>query len=421
MARFIDEIKLILQAGKGGDGIISFRREAHVDRGGPDGGDGGNGGNIYFVGDLGKNTLLSLYGNKKITAQDGVNGGHKNLYGAAGKDTYVKVPLGTVVYNGDKIIADVVEADTPYLVAAGGKGGRGNMKFKTPRKTAPRICENGLKGETYEAHIVLKVMADVGVVGKPSSGKSTLLSAISNAQAKVAEYEFTTLVPQLGLVKFYDNSFTVADLPGLIKGASLGKGLGFRFLKHIERCRVIAHIIDFGDPEKDPVKDYETINEELAKYSDLLKNKAQLVIANKSDLDAFDNNLKEFKKVYPTVKIVKISALNRDNLDEVKATLWQLIEENRNVVTNEAEDKVVEITLEEQFKVVKLYEGFWEISGKKVEEIYERIPLISYDNLLRFNNLLKSIGVWDELLKKGIEVGDTVRIFGYEFEWDGSY
>ncbi|TQC53945.1 GTPase ObgE [Mycoplasmopsis mucosicanis] len=421
MARFIDEIKIQLVAGKGGDGMISFRREAHVDKGGPDGGDGGRGGNIYFVGDLGKNTLLSLYGNKRISAEDGVNGGPKNLYGAAGKDKYIQVPIGTVVYKEGKVVADIIEPK-PYLVAKGGQGGRGNMKFKSPRNTAPRISENGSRGEKFEAHIVLKILSDVGVVGKPSAGKSTLLSAISNAKAKIAEYEFTTLVPQLGLVKYFENSFVIADLPGLIEGASLGKGLGIQFLKHIERCRVIAHIIDFGSEYKDPIADFETINQELKNYSLNLEKKDQLVIANKSDLDSFNTHLAVFKEKYPNIEVVEISALSAQNLDEVKQKLWELIQKNKLKPIEEVEqDEIVEITLEKDYDVISPYAGYFEVSGPKVQQLYEKIPLVSYDNLLRFNNILKKIGVWDELVMLGIQPGDTVRIFEYEFEWDGEY
>ncbi|MGV2393294.1 UNVERIFIED_CONTAM: GTPase ObgE [Campylobacter lari] len=320
MARFIDQISITLQAGNGGNGMISFRREAHVDKGGPDGGDGGHGGNIYFVGDKGKNTLLSLYGNKKITAEPGINGGPKNLYGAAGKNTYIKVPIGTIVYNGNKVVADIIE-EKPYLVAEGGIGGRGNAKFKSARNTAPKICENGSKGESYQANIVLKVMSDVGIIGKPSAGKSTLLSALSNAKAKIAEYEFTTLVPQLGLVKYHDNSFTVADLPGLIKGASTGKGLGIQFLRHIERCRIVVQIIDFGDENKNPISDYEIINEELASYSENLRKKPQIVIANKEDMPAFEKHYQQFKAKYPEINVIKISALLRENFDELKKAM----------------------------------------------------------------------------------------------------
>ncbi|TQC54813.1 GTPase ObgE [Mycoplasmopsis cynos] len=418
MARFIDEITISVQAGKGGNGMISFRREAHVDKGGPDGGDGGRGGHIYFVGDLGKNTLLSFYKNKHIIAEDGVNGGPKNLYGANAKNTYIKVPLGTMVYNGKKLVADVVESNVPYLIASGGKGGRGNNKFKTAKNTAPRIAENGMPGEKFEAKIVLKILSDVGVVGKPSAGKSTFLNAISNAQAKVAEYEFTTLVPQLGMVQFHDHSFTVADLPGLIKGASLGKGLGIQFLKHIERCKIIAHIIDFGSEDKDPIEDFEIINNELKNYNLKLEQKTQLVIANKSDMDVFPENIKKFKAKYPNVELIEISAIFHKNLDLVKAKLWNLIEKNQYEILENQEDEVKTIEFEPDYVIERPYHGHFVVSGKKVEELYYKIPINTYDNLLRFNNILKKIGVWDALIKYEIKRGDTVEIYGFEFEWE---
>nr|WP_322958934.1 GTPase ObgE [Mycoplasmopsis canis]WQQ12335.1 GTPase ObgE [Mycoplasmopsis canis] len=418
MARFIDEITISVQAGKGGNGMISFRREAHVDKGGPDGGDGGRGGHIYFVGDLGKNTLLSFYKNKHIVAEDGVNGGPKNLYGANAKDTYIKVPIGTLVYNGKKLIADIIEPDVPYLIASGGKGGRGNNKFKTTKNTAPKIAENGMPGEKYEAKIVLKILSDVGVVGKPSAGKSTFLNAISNANAKVADYEFTTLVPQLGMVQFHDNSFTVADLPGLIKGASLGKGLGIQFLKHIERCRIIAHIVDFGSEDKDPIEDFNVINNELRSYNLKLENKPQLVIANKSDMDVFKDNIKKFKKAFPNVEVVEISAIFRDNLDLVKAKLWNLIKKNQYATIENDEEEVKVIEFEPDYVVNSPYKGHFEVTGKKVEELYHKIPINTYDNLVRFNNILKKIGVWEELIRQDIQRGDTVSIYGFEFEWE---
>ncbi|MBW0596155.1 GTPase ObgE [Mycoplasma anatis] len=417
MAKFVDEVKVVLQAGKGGDGMISFRREAHVDKGGPDGGDGGNGGNVYFVGDLGKNTLLSFYKNKHIVAEDGVKGGPKNLYGANAKHTYIKVPVGTLVYNANKLVADVILPNTPYLVAKGGKGGRGNTKFKTSKNTAPRICENGLPGEKFEAKIVLKILSDVGVVGKPSAGKSTFLNAISNAKAKVAEYEFTTLVPQLGMVEFYENSFTVADLPGLIKGASLGKGLGSRFLKHIERCRVIAHIIDFGDPNKDPINDYLTIQKELLDCNLKLELKPQLIIANKSDLEHFKDNVAKFKDNFPEITLIEISAINRKNMELVKKVLWEMIQKE-TMKPVEEESAEVEITYEAPYTVISPYYGHFEVYGPKVLELYNKIPLNSYDNLLRFNNILKKIGVWEQLIKLDIKPGDTVNIYEYQFQWE---
>lgn len=417
MAKFVDEVKVMLQAGKGGDGMISFRREAHVDKGGPDGGDGGNGGDVYFVGDLGKNTLLSFYKNKHIIAEDGVKGGPKNLYGANAKHTYIRVPIGTLVYNNNKLVADVILPDTPYLVAKGGKGGRGNTKFKTSKNTAPRICENGLPGEKFEAKIVLKILSDVGVVGKPSAGKSTFLNAISNAKAKVAEYEFTTLVPQLGMVEFYENSFTVADLPGLIKGASLGKGLGSRFLKHIERCRVIAHIIDFGDPNKDPINDYLTIQKELLDCNLKLELKPQLIIANKSDLENFRENVEKFRKEFPNITLIEISAINRENMDLVKKVLWEMIQkETMKPIEEEAQE--IEINYEAPYTVISPYYGHFEVYGPKVLELYNKIPLNSYDNLLRFNNILKKIGVWEALIKLDIKPGDTVNIYEYQFQWE---
>ncbi|MFV9451798.1 GTPase ObgE [Mycoplasma sp. 4463] len=417
MAKFIDEVYVSIQAGRGGNGMVSFRREAHVDKGGPDGGDGGRGGNVYFVGDLGKNTLLTFYQNKRIVAKDGVKGGPKNLYGANAEDTYVKVPVGTLVYDGKRLVADIIEPNKPYLIASGGKGGRGNTKFKTAKNTAPRISENGLPGEKFEAHIVLKILSDVGVVGKPSAGKSTFLNAVSNAKAKVAEYEFTTLVPQLGMVKYFDDSFTVADLPGLIKGAALGKGLGIQFLKHIERCRVIAHIIDFGSEEKNPIEDYEVINNELKSYNLKLEQKPQLVIANKEDLPAFKTHLKEFKAKYPDVEVVSISAIKRENLEEVKAKLWDLIINNKAQPIEEKEEEEKVIEYEPDFVVTNPYHGYYEVSGKKVEELYNRIPINTFDNLVRFNNILKKMGVWEELIRKGVKYGDTVSIYGFQFEW----
>ncbi|WP_416741529.1 GTPase ObgE [Mycoplasma sp. Z331B] len=417
MAKFIDEVYVNIQAGRGGDGMVSFRREAHVDKGGPDGGDGGRGGNVYFVGDSGKNTLLAFYKNKHIVAKDGIKGGPKNLYGANAEDTFIKVPVGTLVYNGKKLIADVIEANTPYLIAKGGKGGRGNTKFKTAKNTAPRISENGMPGEKFEAHIVLKILSDIGVVGKPSAGKSTFLNAISNAKAKVADYEFTTLVPQLGMVQFHDDSFTVADLPGLIQGAALGKGLGIQFLKHIERCRVIAHIIDFGSEEKDPIQDFEIINNELKSYNLKLENKPQLVIANKSDLEAFDAHLKAFKAKYPNIEVVTISAIFRENLDEVKAKLWDMITKHNYETIEEEQEEETVIEYEPDYVIKNPYKGYFEIEGKKVEELYNRIPINTFDNLVRFNNILKKMGVWDELVRMGIEIGDTVSIYGFQFEW----
>lgn len=420
MAKFIDEIEILLKAGKGGDGMMSFRREAHVDKGGPDGGDGGNGGNIYFVGDKGKNTLLFLANLNKIIAQDGVKGGPKNLYGANGESTYVKVPIGTMVFKNNELVADIIEENKPYLVASGGKGGLGNMKFKSAKNTAPKICENGMPGETYKAKIILKILSDIGIVGKPCAGKSTLLSAISNANAKIGDYDFTTLVPQLGIVKYKDNIFTVADLPGLIKGASLGKGLGIRFLKHIERCKIIAHIIDFGSENANPIADYEEINHELKNANLNLESKKQIIIANKNDLSKFSQNYLDFTTKYPNLNIICISALNYDNLNLLKNKMWTEVEKldlEPISSTIDVENQKI-ITLEKPYEITKIKSDTFEIKGERVYHFYCKIPFTTYDNILRFNNIMKKIGVWDELVKKGIKAGDTVKVFDYEFIWE---
>ncbi|TPE57338.1 GTPase ObgE [[Mycoplasma] falconis] len=416
--RFIDEVNVYVQAGKGGDGIISFRREANVDKGGPDGGDGGDGGSVYFQGDTGQNTLLPFYYQNKLIAQAGENGKPKNAYGANGQDLIVKVPLGTMVFKDGKLIADVVD-EGKYLIAKGGKGGKGNPRFKSSRNTAPRISENGTPGEKFDLHLTLKVLADVGFVGKPSAGKSTILSQISNAKPKIADYEFTTLVPQLGLVKFYDKSFVVADLPGLIENAHEGKGLGIQFLKHIERCKVIAHIIDFGSPEKNPVVDYQIINNELKSYNLSLEKLTQVVIANKSDLEAFEEHKKAFEEAYPDVKLVEYSALYDNNIDPVKAALWHALENAKAVINQEIEEQVVTITLDKNPVVVKMV-GYneWEISGDDVYRIYDLIPLNSIDNLWRFNNKLKGLGVFEKLVQAGVKDGDTVKIKDYQFDWN---
>ena len=414
--KFLDEAKLKIFAGNGGNGIVSFRREAHVSKGGPDGGDGGKGGSIYFVGDSGLNTLFSLKMMKIIRGNPGENGRSKNQYGAAGKDIFIKIPLGTVIYNGDKFICDVVE-EKEYLIAKGGNGGRGNTKFKSSRNQAPKLSENGSKGEKLEVLLTLKVLADVGLVGKPSAGKSTILSIISNAKPKIAAYHFTTLNPQLGLVNVNQNSFVVADLPGLIQGAALGKGLGHEFLKHIERCRVIAHIIDFGDNNKNPIIDFEQIQKELKQYKLGLEKRESIIIANKSDLDAFDNHVQQFKNKYPNLNIIKISALKKQNIEYLKTKLYETYKNSKILKYESKTKKEVTIELKDDVIIQRPYEGMFEVTGLAVEKIYNKIPLNTFDNIQRFNKLMKNIGVWKQLIKMEIQNGDLVRIFDYEMEW----
>lgn len=423
--KFIDQAKISILAGNGGNGIISFRKEANVDRGGPDGGDGGNGGNIYFQGDNGMNTLLPFHYQAKYKAQNGENGKTKNAYGANGNDLIIKVPIGTMIINevNNDLLADIID-EKLYLVAKGGIGGKGNTKFKSSRNTAPRICENGTKGQQYDLILNLKVLADIGFIGKPCAGKSSLLSKISNAKPKIADYDFTTLVPQLGLVNYKDYSYVVADLPGLIEFASKGKGLGIQFLKHIERCKVIAHIIDFGNENKDPITDYLIINKELKSYNLFLEKLPQIVIANKSDLESFYKNLKLFKAKFPNITVIECSALLEKNIENVKKELYKLIRNSNSLSETYLEKEKKEITIslaKDEIIINKISNNKFEISSSKVYDIYNKIPLISIDNLWRFNAKLKDLGVYDFLKKKGIKNGDIVKILDYEFSWNDEF
>ena len=413
--KFIDECYLKLNAGKGGNGAISFRREYRVDKGGPDGGDGGRGGSVYFVGDTGMNTLMPLKYKKHIRGNDGEDGKRKDMYGAKGEDIFVKVPLGTLVYDGSRLLFDITE-EKEYLIAKGGKGGRGNVKFKTARNTAPNISENGDPGEKFELKLVLKVLADIGFVGKPSAGKSTILSKISNAKPRTAAYAFTTLTPQLGIAAIGDESFVAADLPGLIEGAAQGKGLGIEFLKHIERCRIIAHVVDFGDEFKNPIEDFNIINNELKTYSLGLEKRKQVVVANKSDLPNFEENLEAFKKEFPDIPVVEISAIEEKNINRLKQVLNDAFKASQPVQyeTNKSE---VTITFKDPVVIHNPFVGFYEIEGDEVERIYNKIPLNTWENSQRFFKRMRDANVWKELREKGVQDGDTVRIYDYEFIW----
>lgn len=417
--KFLDQVRLQVKAGKGGDGVISFRREFRVDKGGPDGGDGGHGGSVFFVGNTGLNTLFTLKFNKIIKGNDGENGRGKKQYGAKGPDIFIKVPLGTVVKEGERTVADITEA-REYLIVSGGKGGKGNAKFKTSRNTAPRLSENGDPGEELELNLTLKVLADVGFVGKPSAGKSTLLSKVSNAKPKIASYNFTTLTPQLGFVYTGENDFVAADLPGLIEGAAQGKGLGHEFLRHIERCRLIAHIIDFGSAEKNPIDDYKIINEELKTYALELEDRKQVVVANKMDQSGFEERLLKFKEAFPGVEVVSISALEEKGIDALKHKLYDALSSVKEIEFSETVDEIT-VELAEGIIVNQPFTGYFEVEGAVIKRIYDKIPLNSNDNLRRFNKLMRNTGVWEMLNEKGIKDGDSVTIYGYEFVWGEEY
>ncbi|MDD3170977.1 MAG: GTPase ObgE [Bacilli bacterium] len=422
---FIDDVSLSIKAGNGGNGLVAFRREKNVPMGGPAGGNGGRGGDIIFVGEEGLTTLLDLRYNRIIKAKNGQNGMTKDCFGKDAEDVYVKVPIGTVVYDlTDKtVIADITRHKQEAIIAKGGKGGRGNSAFATPRIPAPEICEKGLPGEEKQIRVELKVLADVGLVGFPSVGKSTLISVVSAARPRIADYHFTTLVPNLGVVGVKDGrSFVMADLPGLIEGASMGAGLGFQFLKHIERTRVIVHIIDMASIEgRDPIEDYMKINNELRMYDANLLSRPQIIVANKMDIAGSQENLKKFKEKIKDVPVIAISAYTRDNLDELLYKIADTLDiENakKSIVT--ISDEIVEYKFKPKeipFIIEKSDDGVYNVSGPEVKKLFDITDFNRDENVKLFSRKIRKLGVDDELRKLGVKHGDTVRILGYEFEF----
>ena len=420
---FIDEVIVELQAGRGGNGCMAFRREKYVEMGGPYGGNGGHGGNIVFEVDEGLNTLIDLRYKKIYKAKQGEHGEGKGCNGKNAQDLIIKVPLGTVISDTETsfVLADLTKKGDRAIIAYGGRGGRGNMAFATRNNPAPAFCENGEPGEIKKVRVELKLLADVGLVGLPSVGKSTFISKISAAKPKIAAYHFTTLSPNLGVVKTKDNrSYTVADLPGLIKGASLGEGLGDKFLKHIERTRVIAHIIDMSSFEgRDPYDDYLTINKELENFNKKILEKPQIVIANKMDMEASKKNLEEFKKKVD-VDVYPISAINGEGIDKVLIVLADMLDKIEKKPLYE-EEKIESHVLykfkrEKPFTVTK-ENGVYVVRGEQIEKILRMTWFASDEAFIRFSKKLRNLGIDEELKKQGIQEGDIVRILDYEFEY----
>lgn len=420
---FIDEAIIKVEAGSGGDGVTSFRREKFVPNGGPDGGNGGRGSNIIFKVDEGLNTLLDFKYNKLIKGNNGKHGSGKKQVGKSAEDLIIKVPLGTTIIDLDTnlLIGDLTKKDEEIVVATGGRGGRGNAAFANHYNTAPEISEHGEEGEIRNIKLELKLIADVGLVGLPSVGKSTLLSKISRAKPKIADYHFTTLSPNLGVVKTLDGrTFTVADLPGLIEGASKGLGLGDKFLKHIERTRLIAHIIDMSGIEgRNPYNDYLTINNELEAFSKKLKNKVQIIIANKMDMPNAKENLVEFKKKV-NLKIYEISAINNvgvDNLLIEIANTLETIEEEPIYDEESFESHILyKFEKEKPYNITK-EKDIWIISGIEVEKLFKMTKFSTNEAVLMFAKKLRRMGIDDELKKLGAMSGDIVKILDYEFEY----
>lgn len=420
---FIDSAKIYVKAGKGGDGVVAFRREKYVPKGGPAGGNGGRGGDVIFIGDGGLTTLLDFHYRRHLIAGDGQNGMSKNKFGRDGEDIIVRVPLGTTITDLDRgvVIADVTSENQRIVIAKGGKGGKGNAAFATPRNPAPYIFEKGDPGEEFNLQLDLKVLADVGLVGFPSVGKSTLISVISEAKPKIADYPFTTLKPNLGVVQVPDGrSFVVADLPGLIEGAHLGAGLGIEFLKHIERTRVIVHIVDMATVEgRDPYQDYLIINNELESYDlDLLK-RPQVIVANKMDLPGAEDNLKKFTELVKE-EVIPISAATKENISKLLYKIADTLDEVRATQPKEINEQVVEYVYQEpepDFTITIDEDGVYNVTGPTIKKLFDRTNFNYEENAKLFARRIRNLGVDAKLREMGVKTGDIVRIFDYEFEF----
>ena len=421
---FIDLAKIEVEAGKGGDGIVAYRRELKVERGGPYGGNGGKGGSVIFVGDEGLSTLLDLRYNPKIKAVPGEKGRNKGQYGKNAEDTYVRVPVGTTIFDEEtnKVICDITENKQEFVVCKGGRGGRGNLALANGTYKCPDFCEKGEPGEKKTVRCELRVLADCGLVGFPSVGKSTLIAAVSSARPKIAAYHFTTLVPNLGMVRLPDGrDFVMADLPGIIEGAHEGAGLGLQFLRHIERCKVIVHIIDMASVDgRDPYEDYQIINNELKEYKMNLSKRPMIIVANKMDVEGAKENLAEFKKRVD-LPVIEISAMTHDNLNELLYKIADTLETTEAFsLFEEDELDVVEYTFKDEekpFVIEKQDDGVYNVSGKKIEKIFAMTDFDSDIARARFARQLRSFGVDDELRKLGVQNGDLVRILDFEFEF----
>lgn len=420
---FVDEVVLNLEAGCGGDGCMAFHREKFVAMGGPFGGNGGKGGDIIFTVNEGLRTLIDLKYKKVFKGNPGLNGEGKNKNGKAAEDTIISVPLGTTIKDNNTgvVIADLTKKDDKVIVCYGGRGGRGNVSLATRSNPCPSYAERGEPGEVRQIKVELRMLADVGLVGLPSVGKSTILSMISNANPKIASYHFTTLSPNLGVVKTKTGySYTVADLPGLIEGASNGVGLGHKFLKHIERTKIIAHVIDMSGSEgRDPYEDYLVIRNELKEFSDKLMNKEEIIIANKMDIEGSKENLEVFKTKVDK-KIFEISAANNIGLDKVIDELETLV---KNTKEEDLYDKnSIESHVLYKFKYEKPYTIIKEnntyiIKGDIVEKMFKMTNFNTEEAISRFSKKLRNLGIDDELEKMGVQEGDIIRILDYEFEY----
>ena len=422
---FTDYAKIYVSAGKGGDGAVAFRREKYVAAGGPDGGDGGKGGDIYFEVNPDSNTLIDFRYKKKFKAENGENGEGSHRFGKSGADLYIKVPLGTIVKNAQtgEILADLSENNKKVLVLKGGRGGKGNSHFATATRQAPRFAQKGEEGEEAELILELKLLADVGLIGYPSVGKSTILSVVTSATPKIAEYHFTTLEPNLGVVKSeYGDSFVIADIPGLIEGASEGIGLGIQFLRHIERTRLLLHVIDVAGTEgRNPVQDFYTINKELEKYSKKLATRKQIIVANKIDSMQDETLYNELEKVAKenNMKIFKVSAVTGQGMKELMIEVSKILKTlpKEELFEEKESKKVYKLEDEEPFTITK-EDDMYVVDGPAIRELMRKVNMEDNESLYYFQKNLDILGVNQKLKEAGVKDGDTVKVYDYILEWE---
>jgi len=424
---FIDKAKINLKAGKGGDGAVAFRREIYVPAGGPEGGDGGRGGDIVFQVDEGMRTLMDFKYQKNYKAESGESGKKKNMYGKDGEDLILKVPPGTIVREEEtgQIIADLTVTNDRVVVARGGKGGKGNSHFKTAVRQAPRFAIAGERGQEFTVTLELKLIADVGLVGFPNVGKSTLLSVVTSAKPKIANYHFTTLTPNLGVVRTkYGDSFVLADIPGLIEGAHEGTGLGHEFLRHVERTKLLIHVLDVAGLEgRDPLDDFEKINQELHLYSEKLVEKVQVVAANKTDILGAEDNFEKLKSVLNErgIEVFPVSAATSQGLDNllnyVTLKLKELEQIEKETVVEEQKVFKYEETQDKHHYTVVKEDDVYVVEGKFIERLINSTNFDDLDSLSYFQKILRSRGVIDKLKELGVSEGDLIRMYNIEFEY----
>lgn len=419
---FIDKVKITIKSGDGGDGMNSFKAYKGKPACGPDGGDGGKGGDVYVVADPAVDTLLPFRYKTKYVAGNGERGGTNQCFGKGGADVFISVPVGTLVRDEETgaVICDLIKAGERQLVCEGGRGGKGNVRFTTARRHAPNFAQKGEKTEPHTLILELKVIADVGIIGFPNVGKSTLLSKISAARPKIANYHFTTLSPNLGVVKYYDDSFVAADIPGLIEGAATGAGLGHDFLRHIERTRMLVHVVDISGSEgRDPVKDFKQINEELKGYSEKLPTLPQIVALNKCDMVSGEENVKAFRKKYgKKFEIFEISAISSDGLDELIAAVWEKLKTLPKVGRTEAdEDFTYKKSGNLDFEIFIDGDGTFVVVGSLVDMLCRNVALNDPDSMAYFQKILREKGVISQLKRMGVKEGDTISIGDVEFDY----